>query len=533
MNGATIDSLAPVLRVALMQAERGSEMGSLGNCRVQYELMVVKLLLGDGGYEGDMNVLRALEAELDERNERLVKKLARVHDLQKKACAKVYLRRDEHLQLAKRIWLCLAEADETISNARAKVASPTREGKGMISHTATKMMPEGCEKENEAPCHHLHLVDEEEHPHIPGMPCRDQRDHGGAMDGFSLTSERWVTCGCSRDTNSVEAELRGAGSTLALECLAYMLATYPLAGLTLAAHAATDRANELFLLRRARFVCEIVIEVMQLGEVPVEGSRRGRGRGRTSESESSTLLSPTSLASKYPNQWCLLGNATAVEEMFVAGMLVLDMELKKKERAFPEILAHIQYLLQQAIQKSVSTRDQMWWALENVAGEDFFSLYLAQDQETPPPPASSSGAVQETREFVEHVHSDGKYTTALLDHSNLLKQSEVNALADHLPITMSCSDWLRLYSLAIDGASLGTLFAKCRDSDPTLVVIKSTAGAVFGGYASGGSWHDHGESYFGSGESFLFSFNHCQNSVHVYKWQKVWRATTNQLGLTN
>ncbi|KAJ8561520.1 hypothetical protein ON010_g8157 [Phytophthora cinnamomi] len=67
--------------------------------------------------------------------------------------------------------------------------------------------------------------------------------------------------------------------------------------------------------------------------------------------------------------------------------------------------------------------------------------------------------------------------------------------------------------LAQDGCSLHTLLRKARKQNPTLVVVETTKGDIFGGFASE-EWQDSA-NYYGIGESFVFSFN---AKFECYPW---------------
>ncbi|KAL3668201.1 hypothetical protein V7S43_007062 [Phytophthora oleae] len=76
-----------------------------------------------------------------------------------------------------------------------------------------------------------------------------------------------------------------------------------------------------------------------------------------------------------------------------------------------------------------------------------------------------------------------------------------------------CYDWKLLYSLAQDGCSLHTLLLKVRKSNPTLVVVETTKGEIFGGFTSE-EWQTSA-NYYGIGESFVFS---CNPKFKCYPW---------------
>ncbi|POM66582.1 Hypothetical protein PHPALM_17534 [Phytophthora palmivora] len=76
-----------------------------------------------------------------------------------------------------------------------------------------------------------------------------------------------------------------------------------------------------------------------------------------------------------------------------------------------------------------------------------------------------------------------------------------------------CYDWMLLYSLAQDGCSLHTLLLKVRKQTPTLVVVETTKGEVFGGFVTE-EWRESA-NYYGIGESFVFAFN---SKFECYPW---------------
>lgn len=79
-------------------------------------------------------------------------------------------------------------------------------------------------------------------------------------------------------------------------------------------------------------------------------------------------------------------------------------------------------------------------------------------------------------------------------------------------------DWKLVYSLAQHGASLSTLYHKVNGKFPTLLVVKSHLGQVFGAFVSD-AWQtspmSRFSSYYGTGESWLFT---TYPDFHVFPW---------------
>merc|ERR1711957_266843 len=68
------------------------------------------------------------------------------------------------------------------------------------------------------------------------------------------------------------------------------------------------------------------------------------------------------------------------------------------------------------------------------------------------------------------------------------------------------------YSLIRDGASFVSLLQHIRGSRHTLLALETTEGEVFGSFTSS-TWRNNGESYFGSGESFLWKMKNDRKTV--------------------
>ncbi|OQR98623.1 oxidation resistance protein 1 isoform X9 [Achlya hypogyna] len=83
-----------------------------------------------------------------------------------------------------------------------------------------------------------------------------------------------------------------------------------------------------------------------------------------------------------------------------------------------------------------------------------------------------------------------------------------------LPARHRGYDWKIAYSLAQHGASLGTLYRNVKGKRPTLVVVETGDGDVFGGFASM-PWAPS-QSYYGNGECFLFT---CTPTFEHFAWK--------------
>jgi len=78
-------------------------------------------------------------------------------------------------------------------------------------------------------------------------------------------------------------------------------------------------------------------------------------------------------------------------------------------------------------------------------------------------------------------------------------------LGSHVTLSSRIKEWNCVFNIAKDGTSLRTFYTKLEKYCPTILVIKDTKGHVFGAYVSD-TWK-YSESFYGRGETFLFTFN--------------------------
>jgi len=107
--------------------------------------------------------------------------------------------------------------------------------------------------------------------------------------------------------------------------------------------------------------------------------------------------------------------------------------------------------------------------------------------------------------------------------SAFLTKNDLITLWHWLPERMTMGTPELIYASNEHGISLNTFYTKSEPWEPTILVIKTTTREVFGAYCSS-SWatrnvkDDQGnrQQYFGTGESFLFSFS--QGTPSKYPW---------------
>ena len=106
-----------------------------------------------------------------------------------------------------------------------------------------------------------------------------------------------------------------------------------------------------------------------------------------------------------------------------------------------------------------------------------------------------------------------------VDKTELLVDLDAVAQVDsELPPSLRGESWRLLYSLVRDGQSFSTFLAQVKQKGPTIVVVKSAYGDIFGGYASQ-SWIVRRRGFFGTGECFVFRIASAgKPDCAVYRW---------------
>jgi len=98
---------------------------------------------------------------------------------------------------------------------------------------------------------------------------------------------------------------------------------------------------------------------------------------------------------------------------------------------------------------------------------------------------------------------------------NILTPQQKQQIARHvLPKNIASCKWKRLYSLARDGDSFDVCLHRAQGYAKTLMVIRTSRGAIVGGFA-GEAWNKEmarRNSYYGNNETCLFTFENGENS---------------------
>ncbi|GAX72932.1 hypothetical protein CEUSTIGMA_g387.t1 [Chlamydomonas eustigma] len=100
--------------------------------------------------------------------------------------------------------------------------------------------------------------------------------------------------------------------------------------------------------------------------------------------------------------------------------------------------------------------------------------------------------------------------------SQILNRDHLKAVASAVPPMQRFLTWQLSYSTVRHGISLSTLYRRCGGHTPTLLVVRDTAGYVFGCYSEDG-WKS-APRFYGTGETFVF-----QLEPHrvMYPWRSI------------
>ncbi|KAM9310545.1 nuclear receptor coactivator 7-like isoform 1-T1 [Pholidichthys leucotaenia] len=124
-----------------------------------------------------------------------------------------------------------------------------------------------------------------------------------------------------------------------------------------------------------------------------------------------------------------------------------------------------------------------------------------------------SSESSELEEHEDHLEGDN-VLPVLTTHSELLNDHHLQKLAAQMPARTQGYPWQLVYSTAIHGSSLKTLYRNMASLDsPVLLLVKDMYKKVFGAFCS--DPFKVSKYCYGTGETFLFTFN---PEFQVYRW---------------
>jgi hypothetical protein len=103
----------------------------------------------------------------------------------------------------------------------------------------------------------------------------------------------------------------------------------------------------------------------------------------------------------------------------------------------------------------------------------------------------------------------------LLKRSSILRDDDWAALWNWVPARFKLLNLNRVFTTAEDGKHLTTLLKNTNELEPILLLIETVSGKVFGAYISKALSLHNGPSFYGTGETFLFSL---RPTLAKYEW---------------
>lgn len=119
------------------------------------------------------------------------------------------------------------------------------------------------------------------------------------------------------------------------------------------------------------------------------------------------------------------------------------------------------------------------------------------------------------------MDTDTWYNPALLPEirgkSEVLEHNHIKELSRFLPARAVGYAWTLAYTTSTMGFSLKSLYRTLSKFEgPVLLIIKDTAHVVFGAFCSCNL--QPSESFYGTGETYLFTFKNSQTQIKRYPW---------------
>jgi hypothetical protein len=353
-------------------------------------------------------VLSGVRQELKLRKARITAKTVRILQLQRMLSAKVYLKREGTLALAKSIWVRLEPCECAITSAKATYT--TNDNIVVTSGSTTA------------------AIDSEQRRHSRSSSTGSSADYDAAMydkrvsygherksstavlvqaHSF-LASQRWVVCCMSSSAAAVCDDLRAARSIFALDCVNYFLLAYPVtsahiltATAALRCHSTSTSSvissgiqHEGSWLVRAGMIAAAVAEALKLPHHNYSSSSSSSSNISGTSEHSAPVQEALRLAAT--RCWRLLNCRWAAQEAFVVCAILChalqtlhtnNTDATATATAatttaavlvvpFEAALAQASTALCTALQQSPGGVSQLWELTAAAAGIDVLKLYV-------------------------------------------------------------------------------------------------------------------------------------------------------------
>ncbi|KAG3121479.1 hypothetical protein PI124_g185 [Phytophthora idaei] len=284
------------------------------------------------------------------------------------------------------------------------------------------------------------------------------------------------------------------------------------------------------------------LSLLKMRALPSELPSYDAGLVASSICESLLKLLKLSLTPKHPEIdivamslepfWELFDEDMYFSKLFMFMFQVFDQlwsELDPKAASFTRVITETEGILNELLKKAPVTVNDLRVEWEETRtrrldeGEEVLEMQaeLVEDEAFRIAALADqsllSAPLRYSKKKPSFDYNPDDYKSKLTDSSSILEIEHIAYIDHALPITSQLCRWYRIYSVEANGSSLETLLILAKKQSPTLLVIKDAEGNVFGGFASD-EWH-HAFHYYGTGESFLFSFANPSAAGGFVKYQ--------------
>lgn len=112
--------------------------------------------------------------------------------------------------------------------------------------------------------------------------------------------------------------------------------------------------------------------------------------------------------------------------------------------------------------------------------------------------------------------SFSRFTPIVAGDSKIMSSIQIMFVARMLPPLFRMREWQKIYSVDTDGVSLQTFYKNAKNNSNCVLFIEDEMHYKFGCYTTA-EWAVH-KHFYGTGESFLFTFRDTEEDIECYKW---------------
>lgn len=113
----------------------------------------------------------------------------------------------------------------------------------------------------------------------------------------------------------------------------------------------------------------------------------------------------------------------------------------------------------------------------------------------------------------ENLH---RFVPIMSEKSKIMSELQIILIARLLPPLFRTREWKKVFSVDEDGVSLQTFYKNAHNYSNAILFIEDDGGYKFGAYTTE-DWAIH-KHFYGTGESFLFTFRDSEEDIEFYKW---------------